>query len=57
MDGMVKKEYDLSKNLPVRMIICIVCEKKKVYHARNMCTVCYADIRNKKRAEVNNLFI
>lgn len=49
--------YPGVENPPRRKIICEKCGKEKQYHAKNMCSVCYAEIRNKKRAEANNLFI
>lgn len=52
---MAKIEYNYNENPPIRMVICIKCGNKKVYHAKDMCTICYAQIRNKKRAEVNNM--
>ena len=51
-------EYNfLNRQKPKRMIICKKCEQKKLHWAKELCSVCYAKIRNDKRAELTRLFI
>lgn len=50
-------QYHERNNPPRRIIVCKKCGDEKKLHAKNMCSACYMVARNKKRAEVNNLFI
>lgn len=50
-----KREYDYTTVPPTRMVVCIECGYRKKYHAKDLCELCYANIRNRKHEKLNNL--